>query len=104
MCESCEIPLCWSCLETSILRDEYAVPEALANDNFHGFVTPVFYQYKVRWLEAVAACPIFTAIITYYAEGDRGHLFEEQMHNPQRGYNVQGNCYSFLMPWEKIAE
>jgi len=28
--------------------------------------------YKVKWIEAAAACPIFTALITYYAEGDRG--------------------------------
>ena len=104
LCEDCELPICRSCLETSCLRDEFGIPEALANDNYHGFVTAVLYKYKVRWIEAVAACPIFTALLTYYAEGDRGHLFEETMHKPQRGYNVRGNCYSFHMPWEQILK
>jgi hypothetical protein len=90
LCAHCEIPLCRQCFLTSQKRQNgYGIPEALANDNYHGYVTAVIYKYKVRWIEAAAACPIFTALITYYAEGERGHLMEEEMHGPQRAYNVR---------------
>ena len=75
-----------------------SVPEALTNDNWWGYVTKVLYQYKVRWIEAAAACPIFTALICYYVEGDRGHLMNVQQHGPERGSAVRGNVYSFHMP------
>ena len=67
-------------------------------------MTSVLYQYKVRWIEAAAACPIFTAMICYYVEGDKGHLLNEQVRRPGRGYAVRGNAYSFHMPWEKIMK
>ena len=43
-------------------------------------MTALLYEYKVRWIEDAAACPIFsaTALITYCAEGDRGHLFKKK--------------------------
>ncbi len=72
LCANCEIALCRQCLLISLKRDEYGIPEALANDNYHGYVTAVIYKYKVRWIEAAAACPIVTALITYYAEGEQG--------------------------------
>ena len=64
----------------------------------------MLYKYKVRWIEAAAACPIFTALITYYVEGDKGHLLNEEAHRPKRGYAVRRNVYSFHMPWEKILQ
>ena len=102
LCCKCEIALCRQCFLISQKRDEYGIPEAPAN--YHGYVTAIIYKYKVRWIEAAAACPILIALITYYAEGDRGHLMEEEMHGPQRGYNVRGNCFSFHMPWEEIMK
>ena len=84
-------------------QEEVGVPEALANDNFWGYVTDILYKYRVRWIEAAAACPIFTALICYYVEGDRGHLLNAEQHRPQRAYAVRGNAYSFHMPWENIA-
>ena len=68
------------------MTKKVAVPEALANDNWWGYVTSVLYEYKVRWIEAAAACPVFTALICYYVEGDRGHLMNVQQHRPDRGY------------------
>ena len=47
---------------------------------------------------------MFTALITYYVEGDRGHLLNAEQHRPQRGYAVRGNVYSFHMPWEEIGK
>ena len=31
----------------------------------------------VRWIELAAASPILNCIVTYYVEGDRGHLMDE---------------------------
>ena len=67
-------------------------------------MTDVLYRYKVRWIEDAAACPIFTALICYYVEGDRGHSMNVQQHLPDRGYAVRGNVYSFAMPWEQIIQ
>ena len=106
LCESCCFPLCYSCFFTSKKKEDHLIPipEALTNDNFWGYATALLYKYKVRWIEAAAACPIFTALITYYVEGDKGHLLNEEQHRPKRGYAVRGNVYSFHMPWEEILE
>ena len=61
------------------------------------------YKYKVRYIECAAASPIFTALITYYVEGNKGHMLNVRQHKPQRAYAVRGNVYSFHMPWEDIA-
>ena len=58
------------------------IPEALANDNFIGYVSSIIYKYKVRWIECVAASPVFTSLINYYVEGGRGHLLGERQHVP----------------------
>ena len=93
-------------MRTSNLTDdaEVGIPEATTNDNFWGYVTGLLYKYRVRWIEAAAACPVFTALITYYVEGDKGHLLNAEQHRPQRAYAVRGNLYSFYMPWEEIAQ
>ena len=106
LCVNCRFPLCRDCFLISRRPGDFdvAVPEALANDNYWGYVTSVLYQYKVRWIEAAAACPIFTALICYNVEGDRGHLLNAQQHEPERGYAVCANVYSFHMPWEQIAQ
>ena len=104
LCPECLCPLCDRCFVTSLHADDalVCIPEALANDNFWGYVTSIIYKYRVRWIEATAACPVFTALITYYVEGDRGHLLNAEQHRPQRAYAVRGNVYSFHMPWEYI--
>ena len=88
LCQQCEIPLCRNCFMTSQQFDEFGIPEALANDNVCGYVTEIVSKYKVRWIEAAAACPVFTALITYYLEGDRGHLMNEDLQAPTRNLIV----------------
>ena len=56
------------------------ISTALANDNFIGYVGEIIYKYKVRWIECAAASHVFTSVITYYVEGDRGHLLGEREH------------------------
>ena len=68
LCESCCFPLCYSCFFTSKKKEDHLIPipEALTNDNFWGYATALLYKYKVRWIEAAAACPIFTALILIF--------------------------------------
>ena len=105
LCPACLIPICRPCLmvSQSSVAAEARVPAALANDNFWGFPPALVYQHKVRWIESAAASPVFTCLITYYLEADRGHLLQESLQNPKHPVNVRGNVYSFHMPWEDIA-
>ena len=84
ICERCTFPLCFECNTKSRQKAEAQcrIPEALANDNFVGYVSSTIYKYKVRWIECVAASPVFTSLITYYVEGDRGHVLGERQHVP----------------------
>ena len=93
------------CLHISSSEEDKAVtiPASLANDNFFGFALDIVYKYKVRYIECAAASPVFTSLITYYVEGDKGHMLNVRQHKPQRAYAVRGNLYSFHMPWEDIA-
>jgi hypothetical protein len=104
LCNKCSFPLCRECFFRSVKpdRNETGIPRALCNDNFYGFITHLIYKWKVRWIEAAAACPIFTAMICYYVEGDRGHLLNEVMHQAEFPHAVRGNVYSYHMPWEEV--
>ncbi len=80
------------------------MPMALTNNNFIGYVFPTIVKYKVKWIEAAAAAPFFTSMICFYIDGDKGHLMEEELFNPQHRHAVRGNVFSYQMPWEKIIE
>ena len=94
-CLKCFFPLCEACFLTSRQKDslEVGIPGALTNDNFWGFAT-LLYKYRVRWIEVAAACPIFTTLITYYVEGDRGYLLNAEQHKANRAYAVRGNGHT----------
>ncbi|CAL1133513.1 unnamed protein product [Cladocopium goreaui] len=79
-----------------------AVPEALANDNWFGYPTELLYTHKVRWIEAAAASPVWTSVINYYLEADRGNLIEEHLHRPEHRTAIRGNVSSFSIPWEEV--
>ena len=82
----------------------FKIPMALSNNNFIGYTFDTIVRYKVRWIEAVAACPAWTSMVCFYIDGDRGHLMEETMFSPQHRVTVRGNVFSFHMDWEKIME
>ena len=102
LCEACELPLCRSCVEHMCKPNACAVPEALANDNWFGYPTELLYTHKVRWIEAAAASPVWTSVINYYLEADRGNLIEEHVHRPQHRTAIRGNVSSFSIPWEEV--
>ena len=102
LCEACEVPLCRKCLENMCKQNACAVPEALANDNWCGYPTELLYTHKVRWIEAAAASPVWTSVINYYVEADRGNLIEEHLHRPEHRTAIRGNVSSFSIPWEEV--
>ena len=102
LCEACELPLCRNCLENMCKQNACAVPEALANDNWFGYPTELLYTHKVRWIEAAAASPVWTSVINYYLEADRGNLIEEHLHRPEHRTAIRGNVSSFSIPWEEV--
>ena len=102
LCEACELPLCRSCLTRMTQQSYNAVPQALTNDNWVGYPTELLYQHHVRWIEAAAACPVWTSMVCYYLEADRGHLMDEDIHRADHRIAVRGNVSSFSMPWEEI--
>ena len=102
LCAECKLPLCrtcWSRLRQSTCPQ---VPQALANDNWYEYPLNFLYQEKVRWIEAAAACPVWTSVVSYYIEEDRGHLMEEELRRSDFRVAVRGNVSSFSMPWEEI--
>ena len=105
LCPDCSIPVCFSCWIHLWSHKNFRIPAALANDNFQGYCHPFLIQHKVRWIEAVTACPIFTGLVTYYIEGkseERHHLAGEELGQTERSYAVRGNVFSFMMPWMSI--
>ncbi|CAE7884649.1 TTC28 [Symbiodinium microadriaticum] len=78
------------------------IPEALTNDNFIGYPPEFLFRYKVRYIEAACASPIFTTVVSFYVEADQGHLLEEQMCRARHNVAIRGNITSFEMPWQDI--
>ena len=77
---------------------------ALANDNVIGYTYKTILKYKVTWMEAAAAQPVWTTMMCFYIEGDRGHLMEETMFQSSFMTVVRGNVHSYPMPWERILQ
>ena len=59
LCKHCSAPICLECWSRLISPTGYKTPAALANDNFQGYCHPFLVRNKVRWIEAVTACPFF---------------------------------------------
>ena len=102
ICQNCFIPICFDCWWHMEYSKGSRVPQALANDNFQGYAHAFIVKNQVRWIEVVAACPLFTSIIVYYIEGEKQHLVNTDLGSQERTYVVRGNVFSFLMPWEQI--
>ena len=96
------VPVCDECYVHINKAPLYSSPMALANDNFIGYTYDMILRYKVRWIEAAAAQPAWTTLMTFYIEGDRGHLMEETMFESSFMTVVRGNVHSYHMPWEHI--
>ena len=73
-----------------------AVPMALANDNWYDYAPDIIHKWKVRFIEAAAAAPVWTTMITYYIEEDEGHLLDEDLQQPQYRAAARGNAFIFF--------
>ena len=109
VCFHCKLPVCLECysrLWTS-KPSEYSIPAAIANDNFQGYIHPFIVRHRVRWIEAVVACPYLTTIVQYYVEGhprQRHHLADERMGEHERAMAFRGNVFAYHLPWEMILQ
>ena len=65
-----------SCYHQSLktVSQDCRIARAFTNDNFYGFSDSDIVRYGVRWIELAAANPILHCLVSYYVEGDRGHL------------------------------
>ena len=77
---------------------------ALANHNYIGYCSQTSVRYKVRFIEVAIVCPVWTSLICFYMEEDRGHLMKEGIHAAKHRIGVRGNIFSFLMPWKEILD
>ena len=77
---------------------------SLANHNYIGYCSQTLVKYKVRFIEAAIVCPVWTSLICFYMEEDRGHLMKEGIHAAEYHMGVRGNIFSFLMPWKDILD
>ena len=102
LCPDCELPVCRSCWLRMRHDDHPGVPQALANDNWVGPPLELLYTERVRWIEAAAACPVWTSMVCFYLEEDKGHLLEEHLHHSAHRVKVRGNVSSFSLPWEDV--
>ena len=100
-CLACRIPLCVKCRAHGSKR---AIPAALSNDNLLGYPPAFLYSLKVRYIEAAAASPLFTACVSFYIENDYGHLLEEELHAAKNSVAVRGSITSLEMPWPAIMD
>ncbi len=75
---------------------------AIPNDDFHGYSSDLLTRWKVRWIEAAVAMPLWTILMIYYVEGDKGHLREEDTMDQKRRTGARGNAVSYHLPWEVI--
>ena len=77
-CGDCAVPLCKKCVIAMAQRPQKAIPMAIANHNFIGYCSRTIVDYRVRWIEAAIVLPVWTTMISYYVEEDRGHLMGEE--------------------------
>ena len=101
-CENCELPLCRSCWKRMRQQTFAGVPQALTNDNWYGYPLELLYSHKVRWAEAAAACPVWTSLVCFYVEADRGHILEEALHRADHRIAIRGNVSAVSLPWEQV--
>ena len=105
LCPNCEIPVCLECWSRLKHRVGFRIPAAMTNDNFQGYAHAFIVLNKVRWIEAVTACPFFTCLVTYYVEGkpkERHHTADVELGGQERAIGIRGNVYSYMLPWESI--
>ena len=87
----CRVPVCFNCRcmpdKNSTLRQR--IPrQAIANDNFIGFVSSFWHEHQPRWIEMAAATPVWTSLMAFYVEGDKGHLMNNQARRAQTNLSV----------------
>ena len=76
---------------------------SFANDNYYCYAHPQVASGDVTWLECAAASVVWSTLLVCYMEEPFGHLMLEKMDGAQARTRVKGNLFSFVLPWEEIA-
>ena len=87
----CRGPVCCNCrcmLDKSSTLRQRIPRQAIANDNFIGFVSSFWHEHQPRWIEMAAATPVWTSLMAFYVEGDKGHLMNNQARRAQTNLSV----------------
>ena len=79
------------------------IPMSIANDNYFCYADPEVAAGDVTWLECAAASVCWNTLLVCYMEEPYGHLMTESTEGPQARTHVRGNLFSFVMPWEDVA-
>ncbi len=104
LCRHCQVPVCMECWHRLSHPTLFRIPQSLANDNYKGYAHEFIVRNQVRWIEAVTACPHFSVLMTYYIEGQKGHIMEEKLGEQRRTYGSRGNLFSFALQWDDILQ
>lgn len=111
LCAHCRVPICRQCLQGMPLiaaRGSNAtpahIPMELGQGLFWGYSTNLLVEHRVRWIDMAAVMPMWTHMLAYYVEGHQGHMMNEEASRQQWRCNVQGQCFSFVMPWTQLLE
>ena len=105
LCKHCSVPMCMECLSRLHCRSAYKIPAALANDNFQGYAHPFIVLNKVKWIEAVTACPFFSSQVTYYVECKskaRHNLAGEELGRAERAFGTVSYTH-LTLPTKRIV-
>ena len=103
LCRKCRIPICWRC-RRYIFYKHMPPPMALTNDNFIGYVSSFWARWQPKWIEMAAATPIWTSLMAFYIEEDKGHVMGEAAFAQRARVAVKGNVVSFHVQWERVFE
>ena len=49
-----------------------------------------------------AASQLWTSMVSFYLEADRGHVLEEPVHRAEHRLAIRGNISAVSLPWEDM--
>ena len=89
------------------LQDRQTVPEALANDNWYGYLQRWIYEKGVTWMEKTVSTPFWTGMTLFTInrqKGGRRHLLRERMYQASSRVAFKGQVFSAPMDWKNVLQ
>ena len=70
-------------------------PMDFSNDNVYVFGLDIVYRWRLRFIEVAVYVPLWTTMIVYYIQEDRGHFTSEALHRAQHARAARGDACQF---------